>query len=106
MKIVIQTQYMENYSFHANDNTCPMREDRWKYKGGNEYVIKNVNTKNETAIEELIKKAESRICHDGPGSREYILGWELVGDEELTPYEKSQLDIEGRVTWPATVIDI
>lgn len=106
MKIVIQTQYIENYSFHANDNAHPLREDRWKYKYGNEFVIKNVGTTNMTALEELVKKAEAKVCHDGPGSREYILGWELMGDDDLTPYEKTQLEIEGRIIWPATVLDI
>ena len=42
MKLVIQTQYKENYGAHDWDGKgeCPQY---WKFKGGDTYVVRNVN---------------------------------------------------------------
>jgi hypothetical protein len=33
--------------------------------------------------------------------REYILGWEVVANDYLTEFEKSQLEYDGRIIYPA-----
>jgi hypothetical protein len=32
---------------------------------------------------------------------EYILGWEVVANDYLTEFEKSQLEYDGRIVYPA-----
>ena len=44
MKLVIQTQYKENYSAHNEDWVGPSENDHWKFKGGETYVVANIQT--------------------------------------------------------------
>ena len=80
MKLVIQTQVRENYAAHEGFTG----EYRWKYKGGNTYVVphlsnENVNRIAENGIPNLIKIVEESNNH----YQEYILDWEIVGDDEI-----------------------
>ena len=35
-----------------------------------------------------------------------IIGWSVVADDFMTDFEKSQLDYEGSVTYPAKVLEL
>ena len=37
---------------------------------------------------------------------EFILGWEVVADDYMTDFEKSQLDYEGFIRYPAKVLEL
>jgi hypothetical protein len=37
---------------------------------------------------------------------EYILGYEVVADDYLTEYERSQLKWDGKIEFPAKVIEL
>lgn len=94
-KLLISTQYMENYG----DEDQPY----WKYKGGSEYVVCNVpldSDKLKAIVEECRKEAE----WDNTGSRSWIISWEVVADDYLTEFERSQLEYDGRITYPAREI--
>lgn len=80
MKLVIQTQVRENYAAHDGFTG----EYRWKYKGGNTYVVPylsdaNVNRILENGIPNLTKIVEE----NNDSYQEYILDWEIVGDDEI-----------------------
>lgn len=78
MKLVIHTQYRENYGAHDWDGQgeCPQY---WKFKGGETYVmeIQDPNVR-PTNIDEI----ESLITYKDEGSEEYVLDWSFVDPEE------------------------
>ena len=103
MKLLITTQYMENYGAHDWDGRgeCPQY---WKFKGGNDYVIRNVNPL-EVAPGLLVEKVRSQVETDNDYCREYILDWSLVDDDYLTEFGQSQLEYDGAITFPAKELE-
>jgi hypothetical protein len=89
-KLLITTQVYENYG--------TADEPYWKPKGGSDYVVKKFKG-GEAAATMAVMALRSQIECDNEGYREYILGWEIVGDKHLTEFEKSQLDYEGKITY-------
>jgi hypothetical protein len=89
-KLLITTQVYENYG--------TADEPYWKPKGGSDYVVKKFKG-GEAAATMAVMVLRSQIECDNEGYREYILGWEIVGDKHLTEFEKSQLDYEGKITY-------
>jgi hypothetical protein len=106
MKLHITTQYMENYGAHDWDGEgeCPQR---WKFKGGEDffYPLGAVEPSAEH-IEELIFVLREQIEWDDIGSRQYMVGYGIVEDSFMTPFEKSQLEYEGSITYPAKVLKL
>lgn len=96
-KLLITTQVLENYGAHDWDGEgeCP---SYWKAKGGNDYVVKNIDI-NRAA--DIANWAAGQIEQDNEYFREYILSWEVVADDFLTEFEQSQLKWEGRIMFPA-----
>ena len=98
MKLLITTQTQENYGAHDWDGQgeCPQY---WKMKGGNDYVIKkfkDINTATDTVM-----ALRSQIEQASPYFREWVIDWEVVADDYLTEFEQSQLEYEGKITYPA-----
>ena len=98
MKLLITTQTQENYGAHDWDGEgeCPQY---WKMKGGNDYVIKkfkDINTATDTVM-----ALRSQIEQASPYFREWVIDWEVVADDYLTEFETSQLEYEGKITYPA-----
>ncbi len=100
-KLLIQTQVYENYGAHDWDgkNECPQY---WKAKGGNDYVVKKFKKFN--AVTETVMALRGQIEQDNDHYREQIINFEVVADDYLTEFERSQLDYEGRITYPAKEI--
>ena len=98
-KLLIQTQIQENYGAHDWDGQgqCPQY---WKFKGGNDYVIKNVDPL-KVAPGLLVDSVRGKVETDNEYVREHIVDWEIVADDYLTDFERSQLEYEGKVTYPA-----
>ena len=101
MKLHIITQYMENYGAHDWDGTgeCPQY---WKMKGGEDYFILNVD---ETEVDASIAQVRGDIEWNDIGSRQYIIGYGLVANEFMTEFEISQLEYDGKITYPAKVLE-
>lgn len=80
MKLVIQTQVRENYAAHEGFSG----EYRWKYKGGNTYVVPYLSDANVNSIcENGIANLTNLITEENNYYQEYILDWEIVGDDEV-----------------------
>jgi hypothetical protein len=103
MKLLISTQYMENYGAHTWDGTgeCPQY---WKAKGGNDYAVSNY-TGGESGISETLDRVRGKIESDDNYCREWIIAAEIVEDGYLTEYERSQIDYEGRIVYPTQVLE-
>ena len=93
-KLLIQTQVYENYGDAA--------KPYWKAKGGGDYVIKNFKKFNK--VTEVVMAVRGQIEQDNEFYREHIIGWEVVADDYLTEFERSQLEYEGKITYPANEI--
>ena len=87
-KLLIQTQVYENYGDASNPY--------WKPKGGSDYVVKKINV---NKVTETVMGLRGQIECDNEGYREHILGWEIVGDNDLTEFEQSQLKFEGKIRY-------
>jgi hypothetical protein len=101
MKLLITTQVYENYGAHDWDGTgeCPQY---WKAKGGSDYVVKKIKV---NKVTETVMALRSQIECDNEGFREHIINWEVVADNYLTEFEKSQLEYEGKITYPAKELE-
>ena len=93
-KLLIQTQVYENYG----DADKPY----WKAKGGSDYVVKNFRKFNK--ITETVMALRGQIEQDNEFYREHIINFEVVADDYLTDFERSQLDYEGSIRYPAKEI--
>lgn len=101
MKLLITTQVYENYG----DSESP----HWKPKGGNDYVVKNLPWQTEEDFQDAIKivdRVKAKIECDNEGYREYAIGWQMVKDDYLTEFERSQLDYDGEIRYPAQEIEL
>jgi hypothetical protein len=90
-KLLIQTQVYENYGNAA--------EPYWKAKGGSDYVVKKFKDYNK--VTETVMALRSQIEQDNEYYREHIINFEVVADDYLTDFEKSQWEYEGKITYPA-----
>ena len=90
-KLLIQTQVYENYG----DANKPY----WKAKGGEDYVVKNFQDFNR--VTEVVLSLRDQIESDTDYFRESIICWNVVEDNYLTEFERSQLEYEGRIIYPA-----
>lgn len=90
-KLLIQTQVYENYG--------SADKPYWKAKGGSDYVVKKFRDFNR--VTETVMALRSQIECDNEFYTETIIGWEVVDNDYLTDFERSQLEYEGRITFPA-----
>jgi hypothetical protein len=102
MKLHIITQYMENYGAHDWDGEgeCPQY---WKMKGGEDYFILNVDS--DAEAESAVAQVRGDIEWNDIGSRQYIIGYGLVENDFMTEFEVSQLEYDGRIAYPAKVLE-
>ena len=97
MKILITTQYRENYGTEC--------DPYWKFKGGSDYFIPNVDPL-KVAPGSLVEQVRDQIEYANPMSEEYILDWELVADDYQTEFERSQLEYDGEIRYPTRVLEL
>jgi hypothetical protein len=77
MKLVIQTQIRENYAAHNGFNG----EYYWKFKGGNTYVVRNLDARQAERARGGIPTLQKLIEEKNDYYEEYILGFEVVEDD-------------------------
>jgi hypothetical protein len=103
MKIILYTQVLENYGAHDWDGRgeCPQY---WKFKGGNDIEVVRNLTPNEAAdgtlLHQIVYEASKLVNKKTEYFEEYVRDWELVEDDHLTAFEKSQLEFDGAITYP------
>ena len=90
-KLLIQTQVYENYG--------SAEKPHWKAKGGEDYVVPNFTDFN--TVTEVVLGLRDQIESDTDYFREAIICWNVVEDSYLTEFERSQMEYEGRIVYPA-----
>ena len=91
--IVVETQYLENYG--------TADKPYWKAKGGNSYKILNVPVNQD--LNAVVDAAA--IGYKNDYSEEYVISWSVQNDDYLSQFEKSQLEYEGRITFPEPTVE-
>jgi len=106
MKLLITTQVYENYAWNQDGTTIGTGDAAyWKAKGGNDYVISNFDpTRYAPGI--VVELVRSKVESNNDYFREHILDWSVVEDDYLTEFERSQLEYEGRITYPAQELEL
>ena len=102
MQLLITTQTQENYGAHDWDGVgeCP---SYWKFKGGQDYKYDLGSAlRNDETLAEIVEHFRAEIEEDNDYYRNHIIGYEVVADDYLTEFERSQLEYEGSITYPAT----
>lgn len=104
MKLVIYTQYRENYGAHSWDGsgTCPQY---WKSKGGDTYVYENISLKHVDKIRlEGIPTLKSLIEYHTDYAHEYVIDWSVQSDyfEPCEEYEISTVLAYRNNNWYAS----
>jgi len=99
MKLLITTQVYENYAWNEDGSIGTGEAAYWKAKGGDEYVVTGIWDEEEavTAVMVLRKDIEKNTDY----YREQVIDWQLLDNEDLTPFEQDQMEYEGKITFPA-----
>lgn len=88
MKLVILTQYRENYGAHdwSGEGDCPQY---WKNKGGEIYVVEGVEANKAIEFPSIVERATKHFdcIYSNNYSEETLFNWEVYEDNE-TPWEK------------------
>ena len=110
MKLMITTQVQENYGAHDWDGEgeCPQH---WKMKGSEDFFVAldGFNPDHEFADKNLamiVDGVRSKIEWNDVGSRQHIVGYDVVADDFLTDFEQSQLEYDGAIVYPARVLEL
>jgi len=100
-KLFITTQVYENYGAHTHDGKgeCPQH---WKAKGSGEYVINNF--KDFSKVTEVVMALRAQIESNDDFFRETIINYEVVANDFLTEFEKSQLEYDGKIVYSPKVL--
>ena len=81
-KLVIQTQYRENYAWREDGSLGTGADAYWKFKGGDTYVVNNLTSSHINKIaQEGIPTLTKLIEFSNDAFQEYILGWEIMDDD-------------------------
>lgn len=92
MKIVIQTQYKENYAWNEDGTLGTGADAYWKYKGGDTYIVEDV-TPDQAQLSTFWDKLEALVTYSNDASAEYILDMEVVDEanfkleDHIEPWE-------------------
>ena len=104
-KLLIQTQVHENYGAHDWDGEgeCPQY---WKAKGCEEYVLPNFKASTDIAYMAwaVVEALKPQVEADDHYWRETVVSWAVIGDDDLTQWEKDQLEFDGKITSPSKVL--
>ena len=82
MKIVIQTQYKENYAWNEDGTLGTGADAYWKFKGGDTYIVENV-TADQAQLSTFWDKLETLVTYTNDASMEYILDMKVIDDADF-----------------------
>ena len=71
-----------------------------------DYFVPMGKSVSDSKVTELVMAVRGDIESNHPMYEEYILGWDVVADDYMTDFEKSQLDFEGLIRYPAKVLEL
>ena len=109
MKLCITTQYRENYGAHDWDGTGQC-DQYWKNKGGEEYFVSLEGVPDSDFlmihVERIVDSLRPKLEFSDMYSEQHIIGFDVVADDYMTEYERSQLKYDGEIKYPARVLEL
>jgi hypothetical protein len=102
LKLYIITQDYENYAW-VDGELLTGKDAYWKAKGGRDIFVPLVGGED---VDAVVASVRDRIECANDGYMSTIIGYEVVEDSYMTDFEKSQLEYEGRIAYPAEVIEL
>lgn len=97
---LIKTQTLENYGAHDKDGRFINGNAYWKLKGGNDYIVTGLD-RVQDAVAYVAARGANTVSF-----KEFPLEWSEVPSDYQTDYEKSQLEYEGQIIYPAERINV
>ena len=82
MKIVIQTQYCENYAWNEDGSLGTGADAYWKFKGGDTYIVEDV-TAEQAQSSSFWDELEALVTYSNDASKEYILDMSVIDDADF-----------------------
>jgi hypothetical protein len=97
----ITTQTLENYGAHCDSGRFAAGEHYWKFKGGTDYIISGLDRE-----QDAVAFVAAVCMENGIGYKEFPCHWEEVTADFQTEFEKSQMEYDGEIAYPAQRIDV
>jgi len=96
MKAIFYTQVFENYAWKEDGSIGVGDEAYFKPKGGDEYVVLNVDR---SAMSRILAEVKAKVEVSNDYFKETVVDFELVEDDYLTWYEREQLEYDGSIAF-------
>ena len=96
MKAIFTTQVFENYAWREDGSIGTGEDAYFKPKGGDEYVVFNVD---KSQMLRILKEVKAQVEVSNDYFRETVVDFVLVEDDYLTEYERSQLEYDGCIVY-------
>ena len=96
MKAIFTTQVFENYAWREDGSIGTGEDAYFKPKGGDEYVVRNVD---KSQMLRILKEVKAQVEVSNDYFRETVVDFMLVEDDYLTEYERSQLEYDGCIVY-------
>ncbi len=103
MKAIFYTQVYENYAWREDGSIGTDDEVYFKPKGGDEYVVLNVD---KTQMSRILAEVRAKVEVSNDYFKETVVDFQLVEDDYLTEYERSQLEYDGRVVYSPKELEL
>ncbi len=103
-KLLITTQVYEKYAWREDGTLGTGADAYWKAKGGSDYVVKNFQGSEQDATMAVMALRE-QIEQANDAYMEHVVDFVIVADDYLTEFERSQLEYEGQITYPARELE-
>ena len=96
MKAIFTTQVFENYAWREDGSIGTGEDAYFKPKGGDEYVVLNVD---KSQMLRILKEVKAQVEVSNDYFRETVVDFMLVEDDYLTEYEREQLEWDGSIVY-------
>ena len=96
MKAIFFTQVFENYAWREDGSIGTGADAYFKPKGGDEYVVKNVN---KSEMSRILAEVRAKVEVSNDYFKETVVDFQLVEDDYLTWYEREQLEYDGSIAF-------
>ena len=103
MKAIFYTQVFENYAWKEDGSIGVGDEAYFKPKGGDEYVVRNVDR---SAMSRILAEVKAKVEVSNDYFRETTVDLQLVEDDYLTEYERSQLEWDGCIVYSPKELEL
>lgn len=103
MKAIFTTQVYENYAIREDGSIGTGADAYFKAKGGDEYVVLNVD---KTQMSRILAEVRAKVEVSNDYFRETVVDLQLVEDDYLTEYERSQLEYDGRIVYSPKELEL